>query len=233
MTETGMLTWPVQRRDDFVRIIAYIALATIFIFVIDIITPLGVMIWILYLIPLFLTVYLSWKYAPLVITGVFILLMAASLFLSPRDISIELALLDRAFFALILVIASLFIEDYVSNVEGLTLSEERYRHLIEWLPEGIIVYRQEKIAYVNPAGIRLLGADCRENLIGRDIIDMIDPGWQAIFRERVVQAALGAQMNIDKVQLIRNDGSTVTVGMSLGAVFWDKETAVLIVMRNA
>ena len=233
MTETGMLTWPVQRRDDFVRIIAYIALATIFIFVIDIITPLGVMIWILYLIPLFLTVYLSWKYAPLVITGVFILLMAASLFLSPRDISIELALLDRAFFALILVIASLFIEDYVSNVEGLTLSEERYRHLIEWLPEGIIVYRQEKIAYVNPAGIRLLGADCRENLIGRDIIDMIDPGWQAIFRERVVQAALGAQMNIDKVQLIRNDGSSVTVGMSLGAALWDKETAVLIVMRNA
>ena len=233
MVDIGMLTWPVQRRDDFVRIIAYIALATIFIFVIDIITPLGVMIWILYLIPLFLTVYLSWKYAPFVITGVFILLMAASLFLSPRDISIELALLDRAFFALILVIASLFIEDYVSNVEGLTLSEERYRHLIEWLPEGIIVYRQEKIAYVNPAGIRLLGADCRENLIGRDIIDMIDPGWQAIFRERVVQAALGAQMNIDKVQLIRNDGSTVTVGMSLGAALWDKETAVLIVMRNA
>jgi PAS domain S-box-containing protein len=233
MTETGMLTWPVQRRDDFVHIIAYIALATIFIFVIDIITPLGVMIWILYLIPLFLTVYLSWKYAPLVITGVFVLLMATSLFLSPRDISIELALLDRVFFALILVIASLFIEDYVSNVEGLALSEERYRHLIEWLPEGIIVYQQGGIAYVNPAGIRFLGADHRENLIGRDIIDMIDPGWQAIFRERVGQAALGAQMNIDKVRLTRKDASNIDVGMSLGAVFWDKGTAVQIVMRNA
>jgi PAS domain S-box-containing protein len=159
--------------------------------------------------------------------------MAASLFLSPRDISIELALLDRAFFALILVIASLFIEDYVSNVEGLALSEERYRHLIEWLPEGIIVYQQGGIAYVNPAGIRFLGADHRENLIGRDIIDMIDPGWQAIFRERVGQAALGAQMNIDKVRLTRKDASNIDVGMSLGAVFWDKGTAVQIVMRNA
>jgi PAS domain S-box-containing protein len=232
MVEIGMLIWPVQRRDDFVRIIAYIALATIFIFIIDIITPLGVMIWILYLIPLFLTVYLSWKYAPLVMTGVFILLMAASLFLSPRDISIELALLDRAFFALILVIASLFIEDYISNVQGLALSEERYRHLIEWLPEGIIVYRQGGIVYVNPAGIRFLGADRRENLIGRDIIDMIDPEWQAIFRERVGQAALGAQMNIDKVRLTRQDASNIDVGMSLGAVFWDKGTAVQIVMRN-
>src|SRR5271169_205295 len=145
MADTERLTWPVQRRDDFLRIVAYIALATVFIFIIDIITPLGVMIWILYLIPLFLTVYLSWKYAPLVLTGVFILLMAITLFLSPRDISLGYALLDRAFFALILVIASVFIEDYVANVGGLALSEERYRHLIEWLPEGIVVCRQEKI----------------------------------------------------------------------------------------
>jgi PAS domain-containing protein len=98
-----------------------------------------------------MTVYLSWKYAPLLMTGVFILLMAASLFLSPRDISIEYALLNRAFFALILVIASIFIGDYISNVEDLALSEERYRHLIEWSPEGIIVLKQGGIAYVNPS----------------------------------------------------------------------------------
>jgi hypothetical protein len=151
MVETGRLTWPVHRRDDFIRIVSYIVLATAFIFVIDIITPLGVMIWILYLIPLLLTVYLSWKYAPLLMTGVFIILMAVSLFLSPRDISIEFALLNRTFFAFILIIASVFIEEYVSNVEGLAANEERYRSLIEWLPEGIAVYRQGAIAYTVPA----------------------------------------------------------------------------------
>jgi PAS domain S-box-containing protein len=229
MADMGMLTWPVRRRDDFLRIIAYIVLATIFIFIVDIITPLGVMIWILYLIPLFLTVYLSWKYAPLVMTGVFILLMASSLFLSPRDISIEYALLDRAFFALILIIASFFIEDYVSNVGGLALSEERYRNLIEWMPEGIVVYRQEKIVYINPAATRFLGDD---RIVGHDIINMVDPGFQAIFRERVAQAELGAQMNIDSVRITRQDGSVVTVVMSLGAVYWDRGTAVQIVMRN-
>jgi len=123
----------------------YITLATALIFFLDIITPLGVMAWILYLIPLFLTVYLSWKYAPLLMTGVFNILMAISLFLSPRDMSIEYALLDRVFFALILIIASFFIKDYVSNVEGLALNEERYRNLIECLPEGVIVYQQGAI----------------------------------------------------------------------------------------
>jgi PAS domain S-box-containing protein len=234
MADTGRLTWPVERRKDFLRIVAYITLATVLIFAVDIGTPLGVMIWILYLIPLFLTVYLSWKYAPVVMTGLFIILMAASLFLSPRDISLEYALIDRIFFALILVIASVFIKDYVSNVEGLASSEERYRALIEWLPEGIVVYRQEGgIAFINPAGIRLLGGDPGESMAGRDLTGLIDPGFRDLFRQRVAQAAHGARMNLDNIRLIRNDGSEVTVNMVLGTIFWDKETAVQIVMRNS
>jgi PAS domain S-box-containing protein len=232
MVDTGRLTWPIKRRNDFFRIVVYIALATAFIFIIDIITPLGVMIWILYLIPLFLTVYLVWKYAPLFMTGVFIILMAASLFLSPRDISIEYALLNRAFFALILVIASIFIEDYISNVEDLTLSEERYRHLTEWSPEGIIVLLRGEIVYVNPVGIRIFGADRGDNLIGRDIIDLIDPEWQEIFRQRFAQATLGAQMNIDKIGIVRQDGSHVNVGLYLAPVFWNKGSAIQIVVKK-
>jgi len=226
------LTWPVERKKDFTRIVVYIAIATALIFVIDIYTPLGIVIWIFYLIPLFLTVYLSWKYAPLVMTGVFILLMAASLFLSPRDIPIEYALLNRTFFAFILIISSIFIEEYISNVEGLALSEERYRYLTECSPDGIVVYQGGGIAYVNPAGMRFLGADRRENLIGRDIIDMVDPEQKALVRERVAQAALGARMVIDKVRLIGQDKTQMTVGISLASVFWNKGKAVQIVMRT-
>jgi len=226
------LTWPVERKKDFTRIVVYIAIATALIFVIDIYTPLGIVIWIFYLIPLFLTVYLSWKYAPLVMTGVFILLMAASLFLSPRDIPIEYALLNRVFFAFILIISSIFIEEYISNVEGLALSEERYRYLTECSPDGITVYQEGKIAYVNPAGMRFLGAERRENLIGRDIIDMIDPEQKVLVRERVAQAALGARMVMDKVRLIGQDGTQMTVGVSLASVFWNKGKAVQLVMRK-
>ena len=232
MVDTGRLTWPLKRRDDFNRIIVYIVLATAFIFIIDVITPLGVMIWILYLIPLFLTVYLDWKYAPLFMTGVFIILMAISLFLSPRDISIEYALLNRAFFALILIITSIFIEDYISNVEDLALSEERYRHLIEGSPEGIIVVLQGEIAYVNPVGIRFFGADRGENLIGRNIIELIDPEWQEIFRQRFAQATIGAQMNIDKIGIIRQDASRVSMGLDLAPVVWNKGSAIQIVMKK-
>lgn len=232
MADTGTLTWPVRRRADFLRIVTYIAIATILVFVLDVITPLGVMIWILYFIPLFLTVYLSWKAAPHVMTGVFIFLMAASLFLSPRDMLLELALLNRIFFALILIIASLFIRDYITNVEDLTLSEGRHRNLIELLPEGIIVCKQGKIAYINPFGTRLFGTDRPENLIGHEMIELIGPESREEFRTRAVQAAIGAQMDLENVRIVRKDGSAATVGISLGAVSWDKEAAVQIIMRN-
>jgi PAS domain S-box-containing protein len=234
MADMGKFTWPVKREADFLRIVTYIAIATLLIFVIDISTPLGLVNWILYLIPLFLTVYLSWKYAPFVMTVVFIGLMAISLFMSPRDMSMDYAVFNRVFFALVLVIASFFIKDYVSNVEGLVSSEERYRTLIDRLPEGIVVYRPTGgILFVNPAGTRLIGADTWENLTGRDITGMIDQEFQDLFRQRISQAALGAQIDLDHVPLIRKDGTTVTVDMILGKVFWDKETAVQIVMRNS
>jgi PAS domain S-box-containing protein len=232
MVDMTRHTWPIERRKDFIRIVAYITIATALIFVVDIYTPLGIMIWILYLIPLFLTVYLSWKYAPLVLTVVFILLMALSLFLSPRDILIEYALLNRVFFAFILVISSIFIEEYISNAEALALSEERYRFLIECSPDGIIVYQKGGIEYVNPVGMRFLGADRKENLIGRDIIEMIDPEQKVLVRQRLDQAALGARMIIDKVRLIGQDRNQMTVGMSLASMFWNKGTAVQIVMRD-
>jgi PAS domain S-box-containing protein len=233
MADTERLTWPVQRRGDFLRIVTSIIIATALIFVVDVITPLGVMVWILYLIPLFLTMYLSWKYAPPLLAGVFIILMAASLFLSPRDIPIEYALIDRVFFALILVIASLFIRDYVKSVEEITSSEERYRSLVEYLPEGVLVCRKREIIYVNPAASRLLGASCGENLARCDIAGMIDPGFQETFRQRLGQAAHGARMDLNGVRLMRADGSTVVVTMTLGTVFWDNDTAVQIVMRTA
>jgi PAS domain S-box-containing protein len=131
-----------------------------------------------------------------------------------------------------LVISSIFIEEYISNAEALALSEERYRFLIECSPDGIIVYQKGWIKYVNPVGMRFLGADRRENLIGRDFIDMIDPEQKALVRQRLDQAALGARMIIDKVRLIGQNKNQMTVGMSLASMFWNKGTAVQIVMRD-
>ena len=123
MADTVSLSWLVRQKVGFHYILAVIAFVTIFIFIIDIIAPVGMLIWILYLIPLFLTVFLYLKYAPVVITGVIIFLIAVSLSLSLGDMSAEYALINLTFFVVILGIVTVFIEGYISNVENLTKSK--------------------------------------------------------------------------------------------------------------
>ena len=42
--------------------------------------------------------------------------------------------------------------------EALKESEERYRRLVELSPDAIVVHREGKFIYVNPAAVRLWGA---------------------------------------------------------------------------
>lgn len=222
----------IQEQGDFLRIITYIILSTAIIFYIDVITPLGLVVWILYLIPLFLTIYLVWKYAPFVATAVIILLIAVSYFLSPRDTSALYAIFNRVFFSLMLIITSFFIWSYRQNVEDLRSSEERYRYLTEWSPDAIIVYRDGKILYSNPAGVRLLGVKSVDELIGRDIVDLVDPGERDLARQRLTQAALGARMSLDHLRILRVSGEDILVKASLGKIIWDQETAVQIILHD-
>src|SRR5208283_1140644 len=48
-------------------------------------------------------------------------------------------------------------------------SEERYRQLVELSPNGIVIARNGRIAYANPAGARLLGASTAQELLGRPV----------------------------------------------------------------
>jgi len=209
------------------RIIALAAL----IFVFDIITPLGLAVWILYFIPLFLTLYWEWRHGPFVVTGIIIILLTASLFLSSQDVPFAFALLNRVFFCLMLAASALLIWNYKKSGEDLRQSEERYRILVEWSPDAIVVYREGLILYANPAFRRLFSAETEEDLAGKDLFGVIHADHQQVIRERISQAAMGARMQVPDVRMVRPDGREVRADLSLSEVSWDGKPAVLLVAR--
>jgi len=228
---SGAFTRPIRGDTSTMEIVLYILFSTAVIFYIDAITPLGLTIWILYFIPLFLTLFVSWRYAPFVVTGASILLIALSFFISPRDMSIAFALLDRVFFSAMLVMCSFFIWRYKRNVETIRVSEERYRYLTEWSPDAIIVYYEGKISYTNPAGLHLFGAASKEDLLGKDIVDMVQPDERDQVREKIAQAALGARIQLPGTRLARLDGRGIRAETLFGGIIWDGEPAVQIILR--
>jgi PAS domain S-box-containing protein len=228
---TGTFTRPFRRDVNTLEILLYILTSTLVVFYIDVITPLGLTVWILYFIPLFLSLYISWRYAPFLVTGAFILLIAFSFFLSPRDTSMTFALLNRIFFSLMLMVSAFFIWSYKRNVDAIRMSEERYRYLAEWSPDAIIVSADGKILYTNPAGVHLLGAGSKDNLIGRDLADLVNPAERDQVRQRIEQAMLGGRMQLPETRLARLDGREIRAEILFGGTIWDGRPAIQIILR--
>jgi PAS domain S-box-containing protein len=217
--------------ENPLEVITYILISALLIFYLDIITPLGLVVWVLYFIPLFLTLFLKWKYASYLGAGIFILLIAISFFLSPRDMSELFAFVNRVFFAVLLIVTAFFIAQYKQNMENLRNSEERYRYLTEWSPVAILVQEGGKILYINPAGIRLFAGNKKEDLIGKDLVQMISPDSRDNMQQRIVQALLGAKMQIPETGLVRFDGKEIKVETWLSEIIWDGRPAVQIIFR--
>ncbi|QGQ98331.1 PAS domain S-box protein [Paenibacillus psychroresistens] len=59
--------------------------------------------------------------------------------------------------------------------DALKESEERYRVLVEESPEGIVVYRDLKIVFANPAAAKLVGIQDPQALIGQFVFNYVHP----------------------------------------------------------
>lgn len=91
-------------------------------------------------------------------------------------------------------------------------SEERYRSLVEDAPDAILVIRDERIVYTNDAGLRLLGAKGRQQLIGRDFLEFVHRDYHPILRQRSKQILTHHQPSaLAEMQLIRLDGEVTDV----------------------
>jgi PAS domain S-box-containing protein len=87
-------------------------------------------------------------------------------------------------------------------------SEERYYTLVEHSPEAIAVLQDEKLLYVNPTGIALIGANTAQDLIGRPIFDFVPPdSRQALLDGLNGNAEHGGLAPMFEMNFIKLDGT--------------------------
>jgi PAS domain S-box-containing protein len=224
---------PVRWEERTLGVITLIIATTALVFYLDTITPLGLTVWILYFIPLYLTFYVRWRMAPFAATAVFIALIGVTSVLSYRDVSLVYALLNRLFFAGMLAVSALFIWNAGRAVDQVQVSEERHRHLSESCPDPILVSAGERILYANPAGEQMFAADPAHELVGRQFADLVDPSERESMRDRMRQTMEGARMHLSAIRMTRLDGRPLCADATLGEIVWDGDPAVQIVLRPA
>jgi PAS domain S-box-containing protein len=117
--------------------------------------------------------------------------------------------------------------------EALRESEERYRRLVELSPEAIVVHREGKFVYVNPAAERLWGASAPEELIGRNILDVVHPDYHDIVKRRVRDIEeLGSSTALHEQKHIKLNGDVIDVEVAGIPFLFRGQPAVQAVMRD-
>lgn len=112
-------------------------------------------------------------------------------------------------------------------------SERNYRTLIDSSPDAIVVHRDGRRIFANPAAVRLFAASCEQDLIGRPFLDTIRPEFHGFVLDRVERILhAGEAATVAEVGLFRLDGSPVDVESHAELIDYDGRPAVRVSMHD-
>src|ERR1700726_639123 len=119
------------------------------------------------------------------------------------------------------------------SLEALAESEQRSRTLVEALPDAILVHSEDKIVFLNPFCVRLLGAAGPEQLLGKDISEIVNPDDLPAIRNRIQDCyASGTASPPMESVLIACDGSPVEIEAVAIPICWNGAPAIEVVARD-
>jgi len=118
-------------------------------------------------------------------------------------------------------------------MEALQESEKRYRNLIEFSPDPIVIHSEGKIQYINNAGIELAGEALKENLIGKPVINFVHPDSRrvAIKNMKVILEKNKTTRGIEEKFLDIN-GNIINVEVSGRKIMYNNRPAVQLIIRD-
>jgi PAS domain S-box-containing protein len=117
---------------------------------------------------------------------------------------------------------------------ALRQSEKRYRSLVEYSPDAVLVVAQDgRIAYLNDTFARLVGAAERKELLGREFLDLVHGEHRAQVVRRIRQMLdQGLPTALMEQQLVRLDGGMVEVEVAGIPCIYDGQPAIQRIVRD-
>ncbi len=120
-----------------------------------------------------------------------------------------------------------------STEKALRDSEQRYRLLVERLPDAVLILQGEKIVFANQAAAGLAGMNSPEDLINMGIKDVLSPEFLHEYREEIGKALQERkEMSILAEQLSLRNGNIVDVEVVLDPINYQGTPSLLAVLRN-
>ncbi len=151
---------------------------------------------------------------------------------APEPVDIYARTLEMSLFIIFGVTCQRLITEHRQAEETLKESEERYRRLVEFSPDGIIVHNTQTFSFMNPAAAKIFGAADPGEVIGKRVMDIIHPDYHEIARHRLSMELKGKTADLIEEKFLKLDGTPVDVDVVAFPVTYQGRLEVHAVIRD-
>ena len=117
--------------------------------------------------------------------------------------------------------------------EALLVSEERYRSLVELSPDALFVQINDKIVFINTAGVKLLGAHRAKDIIGKSAAGFIHPDDRKRIQARVRKLHEEHKpLRFVEHKIMRLDGESFDVEMGAAPLTFEGKPAAQVILHD-
>jgi diguanylate cyclase (GGDEF)-like protein/PAS domain S-box-containing protein len=143
-----------------------------------------------------------------------------------------LSVVEALFFAAIAYSVGWIVDRSLYYRKKSESSEKRYRDMIEFSPEPILIYQDERIVFVNDKLEELLGLRS-EQIIGKSIFDYILPEFHGPGKERIQKANAGDQ-SVSRTELKIRGAEDIIVDIEASsiAVMYDNKPSIEVFLKD-
>jgi len=116
--------------------------------------------------------------------------------------------------------------------EELYQSEERYRNLVELLPDNVFIINEGKIILANHKFSKLLGFESSQQIVGKYLIDYVDQYWYSTIEKYTVKVNKNQEAKIFGEEIFILDGREIAFEVMVAPFSYETHTATLIVLQD-
>ena len=124
-------------------------------------------------------------------------------------------------------------DDGTPSLDALAEGEQTFRKLLEALPDAILVHSENKVVFVNPFCVRLLAAERPEQLLGKDLSEIVHSAFLPAIKNRIRNCySTGLASPPMESILLACDGSSVEIEAVAIPICWNGSPAIEVVLRD-
>jgi len=122
---------------------------------------------------------------------------------------------------------------YRSKEQELLQSEERYRLVVEFAPDAILIHDGVRFVFANAEAAKIFGADSPARIVGRDVLSLVHEDSRESVVERMKQNTVQkVPAHLREQRYLRLDGAPIEVEVAAVPFALDSASGALIFFRD-